>query len=110
MNPREPKNFPSGRCNLYIGGAGVDGYVNLDLLSMPGVDVVADAGELPFPTGLFQRVKCDAVLEHVSDAQRVTREIKRVMAPGGYAHLMTPFFATRSMSIRRISGASPWMG
>jgi len=93
MNPREPKDFPLGRWNLYIGGAGrfVDGYINLDLLAIPGVDVVADAEQLPFPPGLFQRVECDAVLEHVRDAQRVVREIERVLAPGGYAHLVTPF-------------------
>src|SRR5450755_3679404 len=74
MNPAEPTDFPLGRWNLYIGGAGrrVEGYVNLDLLGMPGVDVVADAEELPFPTGLFQRVECDAVLEHVRDPERVT--------------------------------------
>ena len=34
MNPAEPKDFPLGRWNLYIGGAGrsVPGYVNIDLL------------------------------------------------------------------------------
>src|ERR1700690_3669332 len=69
MNPREPKDFPLGRWNLYIGGAGrrVDGYVNLDLFAVPGVDVAADAHQLPFPDSLFQRVECDAVLEHVRD-------------------------------------------
>ena len=63
MNPAEPKDFPLGRWNLYIGGAGrrVDGYVNLDLFAMPGVDVAADAEQLPFPSGLFQRgVRCGA--------------------------------------------------
>jgi hypothetical protein len=36
MNPREPRDFPLGRWNLYIGGAGrsVPGYVNLDLFPM----------------------------------------------------------------------------
>ena len=93
MNPAEPKDFPLGRWNLYIGGAGrtVAGYVNLDLFPMPGVDVAADAGQLPFPSGIFQRVECDAVLEHVQDPQRVVREIERVLARGGYAHLVTPF-------------------
>jgi hypothetical protein len=40
MNPREPRDFPLGRWNLYIGGAGrtPPGYVNLDLVAMPGVD------------------------------------------------------------------------
>src|SRR5207248_1566477 len=93
MNPREPKDFPLGRWNLYLGGAGrtVEGYVNLDLFPMPGVNVVADAEELPFPHGVFQRVECDAVLEHVRDPVRVIAEIERVLAAGGYAHLVTPF-------------------
>jgi len=93
MNPREPKDFPLGRRNLYIGGAGnlVRGYINLDLLYAPGLDVMADAHQLPFPEGVFQRVECDAVLEHVRDPRRVVEEIRRVLAPGGYAHFVTPF-------------------
>jgi SAM-dependent methyltransferase len=92
-NPSEPKNYPLGRWNLYIGGAGVTvpGYVNVDLISIPGVDVIADAEQLPFLENTFQRVECDAVLEHVCDPKKVADEIRRVMLPGGYAHLVTPF-------------------
>ena len=93
MNPREPNGFPLGRWNLYIGGAGrrVDGYVNLDLFPMPGVDVAADALALPFGDSVFTRVECDAVLEHVRDPAQVMAEMRRVLAPGGYLHLVTPF-------------------
>jgi len=93
MNPREPKDYPLGCWNLYIGGAGrtVPGYVNLDLFPMPGVDLAADAEQLPFPDNLFTRVECDAVLEHVRHPKRVMAEIHRVLAPGGFAHLVTPF-------------------
>ena len=53
MNPREAIDAPLGRWNLYIGGAGnqVDGYVNVDLFCLPGVDVAADAEQLPVPRG-----------------------------------------------------------
>jgi SAM-dependent methyltransferase len=92
-NPHEPLHFPMGRWNLYIGGAGAkpEGYVNLDLFALPGVDVAANAEALPFPDGVFQRIECDAVLEHVQDPQLVVNELTRVLAPGGYLHLVTPF-------------------
>jgi len=93
MNPAEPHDFPLGEWNLYIGGAGrvVEGYINLDLYALPGVDVAANAEQLPFRAGVFERVECDAVLEHVRDPVKVRDEIQRVLAPGGYAHIVTPF-------------------
>jgi SAM-dependent methyltransferase len=82
-----------GRWNLYVGGAGSrpEGYVNLDLFPLPGVDVAADAEHLPFPSGLFQSIECDAVLEHVRHPGQVMQEMTRVLAPGGYLRLVTPF-------------------
>jgi SAM-dependent methyltransferase len=94
QDPEELKIFaPLGKRNLYLGGAGsyVDGYINVDVVRLPGVDVTASAELLPFPANLFQRVECDAVLEHVEHPERAMAEIERVLAPGGYAHLVVPF-------------------
>ena len=92
-NPAEPLDFPLGRWNLYVGGGGADpeGYINIDLFALPGVDVAADAEHLPFPSGLFEHIECDAVLEHVRHPDRVMLELSRVLAKGGYLHLVTPF-------------------
>jgi SAM-dependent methyltransferase len=92
-NPREPKDYPLGRWNLYIGCGPhpAPGFVNIDLFPAAGVDVITDAERLPFPPDVFYRIECDAVLEHVRCPEQVIREIKRVLAPGGYAHLVTPF-------------------
>jgi radical SAM superfamily enzyme YgiQ (UPF0313 family) len=92
-NPAEPGDFRTGRWNLFLGGAGryVRGMVNLDLHPAPGVDVAADSEFLPFQADVFQRIECDAVLEHVPHPAAVVREIERVLAPGGYARLVTAF-------------------
>src|SRR5215472_16470555 len=92
-NPSEPKNFKLGRFNLYVGGAGrtVDGFVNLDLFPAPGVDVAGDAHALPFRASQFTTIECDAVLEHVRSPRQVVAELTRVLEPGGYLHLVTPF-------------------
>ena len=91
LNPREPKDFPLGRWNLYIGGAGrvVDGYINLDLFAIPGVNVAADAAQLPFPTGIFQRVECDAVLELKGYSHRRIVDGPHGLRPAK-AHPLTP--------------------
>ena len=93
-NPAENRvDAPLGRWNLYIGSAGAHapGYVNLDLFPLANVDVAANAELLPFRDGQFTRVECDAVLEHAEYPDRIVREIERVLAPGGFAHLVVPF-------------------
>ena len=95
-NPTEriiERNYRLGRWNLYIGGAGarIPDFVNVDLFPLHGVDVVCSAEQLPFRRDLFRWVECDAVLEHVEDADAVVSEIERCLEVGGLAHLVVPF-------------------
>ncbi len=95
-NPAErlaESKCPLGRWNLYIGGAGssVEGWVNVDIIPLPGLDVVCNAERLPFPRDRFTRVECDAVLEHAARPEMVLSEIHRCLEPGGTAHLVVPF-------------------
>ena len=91
--PSRTEGFSAWSLESVYRGAGrsVPGYVNIDLFALPGVNVAADAEQLPFSSNRFQRVECDAVLEHVLNPRRVMCEIRRVLAPGGYVHLVTPF-------------------
>ena len=51
---------------------------------------VADMRELPFPAAGFASVLSVQSLEHVPDPERVVREVRRVLAPGGVAMFVTP--------------------
>ena len=84
---------PLGRWNLYVGGAGskVNGYVNVDLVPLSGVDVVCDAAQLPFQDDIFERVELDAVLEHTPKPQAIVNDIRRCLTVGGWLHVVVPF-------------------
>ena len=51
---------------------------------------VASVSALPFPTGTFDVVLCNHVLEHVPDPECVSQEIARVLQPSGIAIVGVP--------------------
>ncbi|MGH9324410.1 MAG: methyltransferase domain-containing protein [Vicinamibacteria bacterium] len=93
-NPAEPPlPVTEGGLNLFLGGGGsrTPGFVNVDLAPFFGVDLVANAGRLPFAGESCDSVACDALLEHVADPVEVVAEIRRVLRPGGYVRAVVPF-------------------
>jgi SAM-dependent methyltransferase len=61
-------------------------------ITQPAVPVttVADALDLPFPDGHFDRVIAAEILEHLPDDRRAMAEIVRVTAPGGLVAVTVP--------------------
>jgi SAM-dependent methyltransferase len=49
-----------------------------------------DVTVLDFPDGSFDAILCNHVLEHVPDDRRAMRELRRVLAAGGWAILLVP--------------------
>ena len=78
---------------LHIGAGDkrLEGWVNVDLKRLPGVDVVADVTKgLDFEN--VEAVFAEHFLEHlsVSDALNFLREAHRVLRDGGWLRLSTP--------------------
>jgi SAM-dependent methyltransferase len=64
-------------------------YVCGDLTGTFG-DEIIDITDLPYPDDSFDAVICNHVLEHVPDDRTAMRQLRRVLAPGGWAILLVP--------------------
>lgn len=85
------------RLNL---GCGLDirsGWVNVDRVDLPGVDMVVDLDSESWPLDdqQFDLVLAKDVLEHCARPIAALGEIHRVMMPGGELHLQVPHFTSR---------------
>lgn len=62
-----------------------------DIEDREGVDVVADAHDLPFEDNSFEVILCSEVLEHLHTPEKAIAEMRRVLEPGGALILTTRF-------------------
>jgi SAM-dependent methyltransferase len=65
--------------------------VLLDAVHFPGVDIACTSAKLPFRDEIFDLVVSQAVYEHLADPGQVTRELHRVLKPGGHILIDTAF-------------------
>ena len=65
--------------------------INLEIVSGPEIDVVADGHLLPFKNEVFDAVILEAVLEHVPMPGTVVAEVYRVLKSGGRIYAAVPF-------------------
>lgn len=94
-------------------GAGLDiqpkeeGWVNVDIRSLPGIDVVADVRDLPFESGSADELLCNDILEHIppADVARTLTEWRRVLRPGGMIRLRIPDL--KRIARRFLAGSLP---
>ena len=65
--------------------------VNVDMMDYANVDIVCDIHQLPFKDNTIDAVMSVAVLEHVSEPDKVMAEVRRVLKPGGFVFTVIPF-------------------
>jgi len=70
-------------------------YINIDVVKLPGVDVVHNLNKFPWPfkDDKFDEILCSHVLEHVTDFERTIKEIHRILKKGGIVKITVPHFS-----------------
>lgn len=71
-----------------------DGWVNLDITPLPGVDVVHDLTQFlwPFEDQEFDEVYMKDVLEHLPDTIKTLEEIYRITKPRAKIFIAVPYW------------------
>mgnify|MGYP003423107988 CR=1 FL=1 len=75
------------------------GYINLDNFNGPGVDVIHDVENFPYPfkDDDFDEIILINVLEHLSNPVKVLEELHRIVKPGGQVVIRVPYYNARDM-------------
>ncbi len=72
------------------------GYITADLYN-PRAMVNMDITSIQFPDESFDVIYCCHVLEHVMDDRQAMKEFQRVLKRGGWAILLVPITAERTL-------------
>ena len=84
------------KLNLGCGKDILEDYINLDSISLEGVDVVHDLNKFPYPfeDDTFDEVLAKSVLEHLGNLGRVLEELQRISKLGAMIIIWVPHFAS----------------
>ena len=69
----------------------VSDAITSDILRVPGIDLVADALELPFCSGSLRAVVMTNMLHHLHEPGRLLLEAARCVRPGGVLSMIEPW-------------------
>ncbi len=87
----EAKGGSKVKLNLGCCDACIPGFVNVDVVSGPGVDHVADLRNgWPWGENSVEHVRAWDIIEHLPDKIHTMNEIHRVLVPGGSAEIVVP--------------------
>lgn len=97
MGKKNKKETPLLKLNLGSGPTKMEGFLSVDCIEFPEVDVVCDLLKTwPWKDGTVSEAHCSHVVEHFDAMERVhfVNELYRVMVPGGKAQIITPYWGS----------------
>jgi SAM-dependent methyltransferase len=91
---RTSSHVSEQRLHLGCGHEILSGWVNHDIAPLPGVDIVHDLDQYPWPfeDESFDQVRLYHVLEHLAEPMRAIEELHRITKPGGLVEVRVPYW------------------
>lgn len=70
----------------------LEGFTNVDIREIPGVDVVADVRALPFKVGTIEEIRASHIIEHLhsDDIQKTVNHWASLLKKGGLLRIYAP--------------------
>ena len=80
------------RLNLGCGKDIKEGYINIDIRHLPGVDVIADVRKLPFRDNYIAEIRAIDIYEHIThrESQKLLIHWISVLKTGGLLYIRGP--------------------
>lgn len=83
------------KLNVGCGKRHLQGFVNIDISTLVGADVVLDIEkEWPFEDNSVQEIQCYHVLEHCKEYLKVLEEMYRVCEPNALIKIGVPYISS----------------
>jgi predicted SAM-dependent methyltransferase len=84
------------KLDIACGSKKQPGFTGVVIAPIPGVDVVHDLEQFPWPfqDDSVDEVHCAHYIEHTTDLIRFIDELHRIMKPGATAKLIAPYYTS----------------
>jgi SAM-dependent methyltransferase len=83
------------KLDIGCGNRKMPGFIGVDRIALPGVDVIHDLNSIPYPfrENTFDYIRIYHVVEHLESIIRTMEEIYRIARPGAVVDIETPHFS-----------------
>ena len=98
------------KIDLGCGNSKKNGFIGVDCLSLPNVDIIHNLNQFPYPfkSDEIDEIWMDQCLEHVEHPTMVVDEIYRICKNGAKITIGVPFFRSVYAFIDRIQFDREW--